>query len=173
MTKQTIPTWKQALDIAKSLQLEYQLPIFAMTYKGMCSCCAGAAYFNKEAYFPRNVAKMDAKDIDAYVYLKNSFNGSGEAKFYNMVETWGGDRKKVWNDFGTLNRKPDYWDPDGRDLQYVGYKLSENFTMKHLHQLLTRFVTALNDLTDTQYALKLPKDDSECAIITRIKTNGE
>lgn len=68
MTKQTIPTWKQALDIAKSLQLEYQLPIFAMTYKGMCSCCAGAAYFNKEAYFPRNVAKMDAKDIDAYIH---------------------------------------------------------------------------------------------------------
>lgn len=28
------PTWKDALRIAKALQDEYQLPIFAMTFKG-------------------------------------------------------------------------------------------------------------------------------------------
>ena len=37
MAQQNLPTWKQAMDIAKELQEEYQLPIFAMTFKGMCN----------------------------------------------------------------------------------------------------------------------------------------
>lgn len=39
------PTWKDALRIAKELQKEYKLPIFAMTFRGSCSCCASPAAF--------------------------------------------------------------------------------------------------------------------------------
>lgn len=71
------PTWKDALRIAKELQREYKLPIFAMTFRGSCSCCASPADFNKEAYLTKDVAEMDGVDIDSYVVLKNSCNGGG------------------------------------------------------------------------------------------------
>ena len=36
----TTLTWNDVAKIAKNLQKEYKLPIFAMTYKNTCSCCA-------------------------------------------------------------------------------------------------------------------------------------
>ena len=50
MNAKNYPTWKDALRIAKGLQEEYGLPIFAMTFKGTCSCCASPDDFNKQAY---------------------------------------------------------------------------------------------------------------------------
>lgn len=171
MTQQTFPTWKHAMDIAKELQNEYQLPIFAMTFKGMCSCCASPEDFHKEAYLTPDVAKKDWKDIDSYVFFKNSFNGAGEAKFYSMVPVnWEGKRKKEWNQFGTLNNGGYF---DGRDYQHVAYELSESFTMKDLCEMLTRFVNALNEVSDTKYELKLPENKSQCATIARIKSSNQ
>ena len=171
MAQQNLSTWKQAMDIAKELQEEYQLPIFAMTFKGMCSCCASPEHFNKEAYLSRDVAKKDWKEIDSYVVLKNSSNGSGEAKLYSMVPiNWEGKRKKSWNDFGTLAYEGYF---DGRDYQHVAYGLSESFTMKDLRKMLKRFVAALNEASEAQYKLKLPKNENECATIIRIKPAGK
>lgn len=160
----TLPTWKDALRISKELQKEYKLPIFAMTFRGSCSCCASPANFNKEAYLDKGVAEKEWDDVDAYVVLKNSRNGGGEARFYHTeTVTEGGKtkRQRVWDDFGTLTGGHDA----GGD-QYVMYKLSESFTMSNLRDLLTRFVDGLNEAAGLEaYALVMPDDEAECAQI--------
>lgn len=158
------PTWKDALRISKELQKEYKLPIFAMTFRGSCSCCASPADFNKEAYLTKDVAEMDGADIDSYVVLKNSCNGGGEARFYHTETIVNGGktkRRRVWDDFGTLTGGHDA----GGD-QYVMYKLSESFTASDLCDLLTRFVDGLNEAAGFEaYDLVLPDDETECAQI--------
>lgn len=158
------PTWKDALRIAKELQREYKLPIFAMTFRGSCSCCASPADFNKEAYLTKDVAEMDGVDIDSYVALKNSCNGGGEARFYHTETIVNGGktkRRRVWDDFGTLTGGHDA----GGD-QYVMYKLSESFTASDLCDLLTKFVNGLNEVAGYDvYDLVLPDDETECAQI--------
>ena len=158
----TLPTWKDALRISKELQREYDLPIFAMTFKG--SANASRPSFNKEAYLTKGVAQAKWADVDSYVTLKNSYDGGGEAQFYG-VETGvnGGKvtRRRVWNEFGAL--------VGGRNsgVQYVGYSLSESFTMNDLHGLLAKFVDGLNAIAGFEaYALTLPDDESECAVIS-------
>lgn len=54
----TQPTWKQVMTIMKELQVKYQLPIFAATYQGLCSCCAKPKHFNKESYLTLEVKDM-------------------------------------------------------------------------------------------------------------------
>lgn len=158
------PTWKDALRISKELQREFKLPIFAMTFRGACSCCASLAHFNKEAYLTKDVADVDGVDVDAYVVLKNACNGGGEARFYHTeTVTEGGktSRKRVWDDFGTLTGGHDA----GGD-QYVMYKLSESFTASDLCDLMTKFVNGLNEAAGFEaYALVLPDDETECAQI--------
>ena len=158
------PTWKDALRIAKALQDEYQLPIFAMTFKGSCSCCASPADFNREAYLDKGAAQAKWDDVDAYVVLRNSCNSAGEARFYHTeTVTKGGkaSRKRVWDDFGTLTGGHDA----GGD-QCVMYKLSDSFTMDSLRELLTRFVDGLNEVAGFEaYALTMPDNESECAQI--------
>lgn len=156
-------TWKDALRIAKELQKEYKLPIFAMSFKKSCSCCASPADFNKEAYLDKGVAEKDWADVDAYVVLKNSCNGGGEAQFYHtetVVEGGKTSRKRVWNEFGTV--------AGGRNdgVQYVAYDLSDSFTMDTLRELLTKFVDGLNKAAGFEaYDLVLPDDETECAQI--------
>lgn len=158
-----LPTWKDALRIAKELQREYDLPIFAMTFKGSCSCCASPANFNREAYLDKDVAEKDWTDVDAYVVLKNSRNGGGEAQFYRTVKVTEGGKtksKRVWNEFGTAGGRND-------GVQYVAYDLSESFTMDTLRELLTRFVDGLNEVAGFEaYALVLPDNESKCAEIS-------
>ena len=158
------PTWKDALRLAKELQREYDLPISAMSFKKSCSCCASPANVNKEAYLDESVAEKEWDDVDAYVVLKNSCNGGGEARFYHTeTVTEGGktSRKRVWDDFGTLTGGHDA----GGD-QYAMYKLSESFTASDLCDLLTKFVDGLNEVAGFEaYALVLPDDESECAQI--------
>lgn len=158
------PTWKDALRISKALQDEYQLPIFAMTFRGSCSCCASPADFNREAYLDKGAAQAKWDDVDAYVALRNSRDSAGEARFYHTeTVTEGGktSRKRVWDDFGTLTGGHDA----GGD-QYVMYKLSESFTASDLCDLLTKFVNGLNEAAGFEaYALVLPDDETECAQI--------
>lgn len=157
------PTWKDALRIAKELQKEYRLPIFAMTFRGSCSCCASPADFNREAYLDEGVADKDWADVDAYVVLKNSRNGGGEAQFYHTVKVTEGGKvksKRVWNEFGTAGGRND-------GVQYVAYDLSDSFTMGSLRELLTRFVDGLNEVAGFEaYALTMPDDESKCAEIS-------
>ena len=162
MNAKNYPTWEDALRLAKELQREYDLPIFAMSFKKSCSCCASPANFNKEAYLDKGVAEKDWADVDAYVVLKNSSNGGGEAQFYRTVKVTEGGKmksKRVWNEFGTAGGRND-------GVQYVAYGLSESFTMDSLSELLTRFVNGLNEAAGFEaYDLVLPDDGTECAQI--------
>ena len=47
--------WRQAAEIAKQLQLKYKIPIFAMTFRGSCSCCAEPSNLNVEAYLTPDI----------------------------------------------------------------------------------------------------------------------
>ena len=155
MNAKNYPTWKDALRLAKELQREYDLPIFAMSFKKACSCCASPANFNREAYLDESVAEKEWDDVDAYVVLRNSCNGAGEARFYHAeAVTEGGktSRRRVWDDFGTLTGGHDA----GGD-QYV---------MDTLRELLTKFVDGLNKAAGFEaYDLVLPDDETECAQI--------
>ena len=135
-----------------------------MSFKKSCSCCASPADFNKEAYLDKGVAEKDWADVDAYVVLKSSCNGGGEAQFYRTETIVNGGktkRRRVWDDFGTLTGGHDA----GGD-QYVMYELSESFTASDLCDLLTRFVDGLNEAAGFEaYDLVLPDDESECAQI--------
>lgn len=144
------PTWKQAMKIMKALQKEYQLPIFAATFRGMCSCCADPEHFNKEAYLTPDVKKKSWSEIDSYVVFKNSENAQGEAY---LSDAFG-----VVNDYGHKEEMT----------QYVGYSLSETFTLEKFNEMMTKFVEELNQLTDTQYVIKLPEDEHKCAIISKL-----
>lgn len=164
MNAKNYPTWKDALRLAKELQREYDLPIFAMSFKKACSCCASPANFNREAYLDESVAEKEWDDVDAYVVLRNSCNGAGEARFYHaeaVAEGGKTSRRRVWDDFGTLTGGHDA----GGD-QYVMYKLSDSFTMDTLRELLTKFVDGLNKAAGFEaYDLVLPDDETECAQI--------
>lgn len=66
----TKPSWKQALKIMKALQNHYQLPIFAATFRGSCSCCADPRHLNNEAYLTPDLKRKSWDEIDAYVILR-------------------------------------------------------------------------------------------------------
>lgn len=148
------PTWKQVMKLMKDLQAEYQLPIFAASYKGSCSCCATPINFNDEAYLTPEVKKQTWEEIGPYIVFKNSSNAQGEAAlnedFGDVKYNWDGHRYIV------------------ETTQYLGYHLSEQFTMDDLHRLLTRLIEGINALSDTQYELTLPEDEYQCAIIKRV-----
>lgn len=149
----TTLTWNEVAKIAKNLQKEYKLPIFAMTYKGTCSCCADARELNASSYLTEDVKDLTWQEIDSYIIFKNAHNSHGEARmsaeFGFTKDQWRPSRS-VYND------------------QYVGFKLSETFTMEKLHECLTRLVDEINSRSTTQYSLELPEDDYHCAIIKRI-----
>lgn len=159
-----LPTWKDALRISKELQCEFDLPIFAMSFKGECSCCAHPSGFNRESYLTRDVAWAEWADVDAYVVLWNSFNSNGEARFYHtetIVNCGKAKRRRVWDEFGTVAGGKN----DG--VQYVKYRLSESFTMDSLRELLTKFVDGLNKVAGFEaYVLTMPDNESECAEIS-------
>lgn len=146
MIMSTKPTWKQVMEIMKELQVKYQLPIFAATYQGSCSCCARPKHFNKESYLTPDVKDLSWDEIDSDIVFLNAFNGSGEACLNDY--------------FGVVNQQ------DKTEVaQYVGYKLSERFTKSDLDECLTELVNRINELSDTKYALTLPKDTNRCAVI--------
>lgn len=64
------PTWKQVMKLMKELQVEYNLAVFAASYKGSCSCCSTPANFNDEAYLTPEVKKQTWEDIELILSLK-------------------------------------------------------------------------------------------------------
>lgn len=147
------PTWKQVMKLMKELQVEYNLAVFAASYKGSCSCCSTPANFNDEAYLTPEVKKQTWEDIGAYIVFKNSSNAQGEAA--------------LDKDFGDVE---DNYERNGvtETKQYLGYVVTEQFTMDDLNQLLTRLVEGINGLSDAQYELTLPEDKYQCAVIKRV-----
>lgn len=149
----TTLTWNDVAKISKKLQKEYKLPIFAMTYKGCCSCCASPKHFHASAYLTKNVRDLSWKDIDSCIIFENAHNGHGEARMsaeFCFTKDQYRPSKSVYND------------------QYVGYKLSDTFTMKELKECLTRLVDEINAQSTTKYSLQMPEDDFHFAVIKRI-----
>lgn len=152
----TKPTWQQVLAIMKNLQNKYQIPIFAATFNGKCSCCAEPYHLNEEAYLNPEIKDLEWEDVDAYIIFKNSSNGHGEAL--------------LSQDFGIV------WDPIFEEnklirKQYVMYKVSKKFKRSDLKKCLTEFVSEINQLTETKYELTFPKDKKICPIIEEIEYN--
>ena len=146
----TALTWNEVAKIAKKIQRQHQLPIFAMTYEGSCSCCATPANFHASAYLTKDVKSLSWKEIDSYIIFKNSHNGHGEA---TLTDRFCETRECEYSEY--------------RD-QYVGFKLSETFTMEKLQECLTLLVELINAASDDKYLLQLPEDNFHCAVIKRI-----
>lgn len=114
-------TWRQAAEIAKQLQLKYKIPIFAMTFKGSCSCCAEPSNLNDEAYLTPDIKEKSWDEIESYIIFNNAHNSSGEAYM--------GDEFSVIYD--------DLFDEKRYSTQYIKYKLSDKFSKENkLHQLI-------------------------------------
>lgn len=150
----TKPTWQQVLKIMKELQIKYQIPIFAATFNGKCTCCSKPRHLNEEAYLNPEIKDLDWEDIDAYIIFGNSSNGHGEAE--------------LLLDFGTV------WDSIFEEnklirKQYIMYKVSKKFKRSDLKKCLNELVNEINQLTETKYELSFPKDKKLCPIIEEIE----
>lgn len=143
--------WRQAAEIAKDLQLKYKIPIFAMTFRGSCSCCAEPSNLNEEAYLTPDIKEKSWKEIDSYIIFSNSNNSSGEAYM--------GDEFSVTDDevFG-----------ERYSTQYIKYKLSESFSQDKLKKCLTEFINKVNEESFKQYKLSIPEDTGLCAVIEKV-----
>jgi len=145
-------TWRKAAEIAKQLQIKYQIPIFAMTFKNSCSCCAEPSDLNKESYLTPEIKEKSWDEIESYIIFKNAHNAGGEADM--------DDEFSVTYD--------DMFDEKSYRKQYIKYKLSKDFSQEKLEKCLTEFVDAVNKESFTTYKLSVPNDPSLCAIIEKI-----
>ena len=144
--------WRQAAEIAKELQLKYKIPIFAMTFRGSCSCCAEPSNLNEEAYLTPDIKEKSWDEIDSYIIFNNANNSSGEAYMSD-------DFSVTYDDiFEETNYSP----------QYIKYRLSKSFSQDQLKECLTEFINKVNEESFTQYKLSVPEDTSLCAVIEKV-----
>lgn len=144
--------WRQAAEIAKELQLKYKIPIFAMTFRGSCSCCAEPSNLNDEAYLTPDIKEKSWNEIDSYIIFNNAENSSGEAY--------------MEDDFSVTY--DDIFEETSYSPQYIKYKLSKSFSYDQLKECLTEFVNKVNEESFTQYKLSVPEDKGLCAVIKKI-----
>ena len=144
--------WRQAAEIAKELQLKYEIPIFAMTFKGSCSCCAEPSNLNDEAYLTPDIKEKSWDEIDSYIIFNNANNSSGEAY--------------MSDDFSMTY--DDIFDEYKYTKQYIKYRLSKSFSHDKLKECLTEFIDKVNEDSFTQYKLSVPDDNGLCAVIEKI-----
>lgn len=144
--------WRQAAKIAKELQLKYKIPIFAMTFRGSCNCCAEPSNLNEEAYLTPDIKEKSWDEIDSYIIFNNADNSSGEAYMSD-------DFSMTYDDiFEETNYSP----------QYIKYRLSKSFSQDKLKECLTEFINKVNEESFTQYKLSLPEDTGLCAVIEKV-----
>lgn len=144
--------WRQAAEIAKELQLKYKIPIFAMTFRGSCSCCAEPSNLNDEAYLTPDIKAKSWDEIDSYIIFNNANNSSGEAYMY--------DEFSVTYD--------DIFEETNYHKQYIKYKLSESFSYEQLKDCLTEFVNKVNEESFENYKISVPEDTGLCAVIEKV-----
>ena len=144
--------WKQAAEITKELQIKYNIPIFAMTFRDSCSCCAEPSNLNDEAYLTPDIKEKSWDEIDSYIIFNNANNSSGEAYMYDEFSVTYDD---IFEEFNY--RK-----------QYIKYRLSESFTHDKLKECLTEFVNKVNEESFTRYKLSVPEDKGLCAVIEKV-----
>lgn len=143
-------TWHDALTIAKTLQEEHRIPIFAMTFSGSCSCCSSPKNFNPQAYLYKNTRRKKWEEIDSYIILFNSGNGHGEAELSNPEDT----------PFGKLAEYSE-WENNQAKRIYVRYHLGKKLNMETLNETLTRFVEYINERSDEKWEYIAPNNEDE------------
>ena len=148
----TKPTWQQVIEIMKELQIKYQIPIFAATIDGTCSCCFRPKHLNKEAYLTPKIKNFDWEDVDSYIIFKNADNGHGQANL-------DADFCTVTEPFSRENRYAK---------QYVMYDTSENFSYSDFVNCLTELIEEINKLSKTQYKVTFPENTNSCPCIEEI-----
>ena len=141
-------TWHDALTIAKNLQEEHRIPIFAMTFKGMCSCCADPKHFNPQAYLYKNTRRKKWEEIDSYIIFVNSGNGHGEAELTNPENT----------PFGKLAEHSE-WENNQAKRIYVRYRLGKKLSMETLNETLTRFIEYINERSGEKWEYIAPDNE--------------
>ena len=144
--------WRQAAEIAKELQLKYKIPIFAMSFRGSCSCCAEPSKLNDEAYLTPDIKEKSWGEIDSYIIFNNANNSNGEVHM--------SDEFSVTYD--------DIFEETSYSPQYIKYKLSESFSYDQLKACLTEFVDKVNEESLIQYKLSVPDDKGLCAVIEKV-----
>ena len=144
--------WRQAAEIAKELQLKYKIPIFAMTFRGSCSCCAEPSNLNEEAYLTPDIKEKSWNEIDSYIIFNNADNSSGEAY---MSDDFSMTYDEIFDEFKYTK-------------QYIKYRLSESFTHDKLKGCLTEFIDKVNEQSFENYKVSLPEDTGLCAIIEKV-----
>ena len=144
--------WRQAAEIAKELQLKYKIPIFAMTFRGSCSCCAEPSNLNEEAYLIPDIKEKSWNEIDSYIIFNNADNSSGEAY---MSDDFSMTYDEIFDEFKYTK-------------QYIKYRLSESFTHDKLKECLTEFIDKVNEQSFENYKVSLPEDTGLCAVIEKV-----
>ncbi len=146
MSRNTHPTWEDAIRIGRELQEEHQIPLFAFTYYKMCSCCASPQDFRVRDFLRKKKGRDAYKDWDtfraleekpAYIVFANSSNYRGEIKDFTSEFGFGGER----NLFPQMVKyAPDYF--------------------KETAHVLRDFVDRMNALTSSGdlYYLHIPDD---------------
>lgn len=159
----TRPTWYDALAIAKELQEEYQIPIFAMTYRGgACQCCPSVAQFNEEAYLTEDIAHRELKESDFFLIFSHTiYDAYGEAVFADKK----GNPQPFGSTSGGFRSGKDIWIASKH---WVQYRLSDTFTMDTLNEVLTKFTDRLNAKAEATYKLTMPKDKDTCTLIEEV-----
>ena len=146
MSRNTHPTWEDAIRIGRELQEEHQIPLFAFTYYKMCSCCASPQDFRvrdflrkkkgRDAYTNWDTFKA-LEEKPAYIVFANSSNYRGEIKDFTSEFGFSGER----NLFPQMVKyAPDYF--------------------KETADVLQGFVDRMNALTSSGdlYYLHIPDD---------------
>jgi len=144
--------WRQAAEIAKELQLKYKIPIFAMTFRGSCSCCAEPSNLNEEAYLTPDIKEKSWNEIDSYIIFNNADNSSGEAY---MSDDFSMTYDEIFDEFKYTK-------------QYIKYRLSESFTHDKLKECLTEFIDKVNEQSFENYKVSLTEDTGLCAVIEKV-----
>ena len=146
MSRNTHPTWEDAIRIGRELQEEHQIPLFAFTYYKMCSCCASPQDFRVRDFLRKKKGRDAYKDWGtfraleekpAYIVFANSSNYRGEITDFSSEFGFSGER----NLFPQMVKyAPDYFDETA--------------------DILQEFVDRMNALTSSGdlYYLHIPND---------------
>lgn len=162
----TRPTWHDALAIAKELQEEYQIPIFALTYRGgACRCCPSVAQFNPEAYLTEDDKHKELAELaelgPIIIFSHTKYDPYGEAVFADKK----GNPLPFGSTSGGWQSGKDVWIDSSH---WVKYSLSDTFTMDTLNEVLTKFTERLSAKAEMTYTYTAPEDKDTCALIEEV-----
>lgn len=100
------------------LQKKYNIGLVAVTYRGICSCCAEPKHFPAKWFLNGEIPET-WPEVGSRVIFKNAHNGSGELKM---------------------------WDEYKKKLQYISYQYIERPTLIKFLRELTEYINAHSEI---------------------------